>query len=70
MCSIITSSSGKFMKSCQVDTELLIYTQIIHLKKKIDDECNETDNKTESLQVETSVEPNTNPTENTQQSPL
>ena len=57
------------MKSCQVDTELLIHTQTLHVKKN-DDNDNQPENITESPQVETSVEPNTNSTKNTQQKPL
>ena len=55
--------------SKHVNHDLLIHTQIPHLKKN-DDNSNHTENNTESLQGETSVEPNTNPTDKTQQSPL
>ena len=55
------------MKSCQVDTKLIIHTQIFNLNLKKKDKNNPIENNRESLRGETPVEPNTNPTENTLQ---
>ena len=39
-------------------------------ENKIDDNNDHSENNTEPLQVETTLEPNTNPTDNTQKNPL
>ena len=56
--------------SCQIDTELLIHIQIFHLKTKMEIETTKLRQNVQSPQDRTSVEPNTNPTENTQLNPI
>ena len=64
-------SAEIFMKtSSQVDTRLSIRTQELHLKVKNLIITTKLKKNTESPEDQTSVEPNTNPTENTQQNPL
>ena len=57
-------------RTCQVDTRLLVQTQILHLKRKYMILTKKTEIETESTQNQLFLEPNTNPTENTKQNPL
>ena len=58
------------MKSCEVETNLLIHIEKLLSKMKKMITTTTLREKPESLEHETSLEANTNPTENTQQNPL
>ena len=72
--SVIKSTQLFFSKylepSCQIDTELLIHIQIFRFKTKMVIETTKLRKNVQSPQDRTSVEPNTNPTENTQLNPI
>ena len=69
VCATISKAFGKFMKACQID-ELLIHIKNASSENESYDSTNPTEKNTEFFQDETTVKPNTNPTDKTKQNPL